>query len=119
MTKVFYLIIGGAAGTLARYFLTVAAAQIFGTSFPYGTIAVNLIGCLIIGFLASWSPLDPNLKLLLMAGFCGAFTTFSAFMLETDALLKNGGALRAFLNVAISLVFGFLAFRLGALIAAR
>ena len=80
MGKWFGLIIGGVAGTAARYLLSGAVYQIFGTSFPYGTLAVNLIGCFAIGFLAALAEdkflLGPNMRILLMVGFCGAFTTF-------------------------------------------
>ncbi len=114
------LIIGGVAGTVARYVLAGAVYQAFGTDFPYGTLAVNLIGCFAIGFLAALAEekflLGPNARLLLMAGFCGAFTTFSTFMLETANLMKDGETLRAFMNVVISIIVGFIVFRLGVLI---
>lgn len=117
MTRWFHLIAGGIAGTLSRYFLAGIVYQIFGTAFPYGTLVVNLIGCLVIGFLAALSEekflLSPNARLLLMVGFCGAFTTFSTFMLETVNLMKDGENLRAFMNIAASLIFGFIAFRIG------
>jgi len=114
------LIVGGIAGTVARYVLAGVVYQVFGTNFPYGTLAVNLIGCFAIGFLAALAGekflLGPNTRLLLMAGFCGAFTTFSTFMLETANLIKDGETLRAFANVAVSIVVGFIVFRLGVLI---
>lgn len=117
MQKWLNLIAGGIVGTLSRYFLAGVIYQIFGTGFPYGTLTVNLIGCLLIGFLAAFSEekfmLSPNTRLLLMVGFCGAFTTFSTFMLETANLMKDGENLRAFMNVAASLIFGFMAFRIG------
>lgn len=113
--------VGGIAGTVSRYLLAGFIYEVLGTSFPYGTLVVNLVGCLVIGFLASLSEekflLSPEARLLLMVGFCGAFTTFSTFMLETCNLMKVGENLRAFLNVAASVVFGFLAFRLGVFLA--
>ncbi|OGW85978.1 MAG: hypothetical protein A3C35_07375 [Omnitrophica bacterium RIFCSPHIGHO2_02_FULL_46_11] len=115
------LITGGIAGTVARYILAGVVYQLFGTTFPYGTLAVNLIGCLTIGFLAALSEekflLSPNARILLMVGFCGAFTTFSTFMLETANLIKEGESLRAFANVALSVVVGFVLFRVGILLA--
>ena len=117
MAKWFNLILGGVAGTLARYFLAGAVYQILGTGFPYGTLAVNLIGCFLIGFLAALAEekflLGPNARLLLMVGFCGAFTTFSTFIFETSNLMRDGETLRAFVNVLASVIIGFLVFRLG------
>jgi len=120
MAKFIHLIIGGATGTVARYVLAGATYRIFGTGFPYGTFAVNLIGCLILGFLASFTErklfLDANLRLLLMVGFCGAFTTFSTFILETANLIRDGESTRAFLNVLLSVVIGFIVLRIGILL---
>lgn len=117
MIKFVHLIAGGAVGTVARYLLSGAAYRIFGVGFPYGTFAVNLIGCFILGFLASVTDkkfiLDPNARLLLMVGFCGAFTTFSTFILETANLIKDGQSAQAFMNVILSVVVGFLILRLG------
>ena len=121
MGKWINLVVGGITGTVARYFLSGMVYQVFGTNFPYGTLAVNLIGCFVIGFLVTLADekflLDPNARLLLMAGFCGAFTTFSTFMLETVNLMKEGENLRAFLNVGLSIVFGFLVFKTGVFLA--
>ena len=115
--KWIYLGIGGIAGTICRYVLSGIVYESVGTNFPYGTLLVNLLGCLVIGFLSALSDdkfiLGPEMKVLLMAGFCGAFTTFSTFMLETADLLKGGEAVRAFWNVALSILLGFLVFRLG------
>lgn len=120
MIKFIHLIIGGATGTVARYALSGVAYRIFGTSFPYGTFSVNLIGCFILGFLVSLTEkklfLDTNTRLLLMVGFCGAFTTFSTFILETANLIKDGEATRAFLNVLLSVVIGFIVLRIGILL---
>ncbi len=117
MAKWLNLAVGGIVGTFARYFLSGAVYQMFGTNFPYGTLTVNLVGCFLIGFLAALSEekflLDSNARILLMAGFCGAFTTFSTFMLETANLMKAGETLRAFANIAVSIVIGFLVFKLG------
>ena len=120
MTKYVYLAIGGIAGTFARYFMAGAIYELLGTRFPYGTLLVNLSGCFILGFLAALAEkkfvLSADLRLLLMIGFCGAFTTFSTFIFETDGLLKNGQAARAFTNIFVSVIFGFILFRVGSLI---
>ncbi|MBI2095858.1 MAG: fluoride efflux transporter CrcB [Candidatus Omnitrophica bacterium] len=120
MTKLVYLGVGTFFGGFARYFLAGAVHRTLGAEFPYGTLAVNLLGCFLIGFLNAVSEerllLGPGGRLLLMTGFCGAFTTFSTFMLETGNLLKDGELPRAFLNVVLSCVAGYLVFRIGALV---
>jgi CrcB protein len=120
MEKWFYLVGGGILGTLARYMLAGAIYQKVGTAFPYGTLVVNLIGCFLIGFFDTIFHekflFSPALRVFLMAGFCGAFTTFSAFMLETGNLIRDGETLRAFLNVILSITIGFIVFRVGVLL---
>jgi len=117
MAKILLLAIGGILGTLARYGLAGVVYEFFGTSFPYGTLVVNLSGCFIIGVLAALADhkllLSSDLKVLLMIGFCGAYTTFSTFILETSNLIKDGETLRAFLNVLVSVIVGFIVFRIG------
>jgi fluoride exporter len=117
MSKFILLAIGGITGTIARYALEGSAFKALGTGFPYGTLAVNIIGCFIIGFLAAISEskflLGPNLRLLLMVGFCGAFTTFSTLILETSNLIKDGETIRALINVLLSVIVGFIVFRVG------
>src|SRR5580698_1134332 len=120
MEKWFYLIGGGILGTLARYILAGVVYQKVGTDFPYGTLVVNLIGCFLVGFFDTIFQekflFSPTLRIFLMVGFCGAFTTFSTFMLETGNLIRDGETLRAFLNVMLSVVLGFIVFRLGVLL---
>lgn len=117
MDKFAYLTLGTIVGGLSRYVLAGWIYRLFGASFPYGTLVVNLIGCFLIGFFSVLSEerfvLGPNGRLLLMVGFCGAFTTFSTFILETGNLLKAGEALGAFLNVGASFGLGFLVFQVG------
>ncbi len=117
MIKIISLIVGGALGTTLRYFFSGTIYRLTGSDFPYGTLAVNVAGCFIIGFLVSITEtkfiLGPNSKVFLMIGFCGAFTTFSTFILETANLLKDGQASRAFLNLLISLIIGFVFLRAG------
>ncbi|MGE4293764.1 MAG: fluoride efflux transporter CrcB [Desulfovibrio sp.] len=104
MTKLFVLALGGAAGTLSRYWLSGAAQRLFDASFPAGTFAVNMAGSLFFGLL--WGLFEnrigfsPELRLLLLTGFMGAFTTFSTYMFESAALLRHGQHLLLFANVA-------------------
>jgi len=121
MAKWIGLAAGGILGTFARYFLSGAIHRIFGATFPLGTLAVNLVGCFAIGFLAVLAEekflLGPTARVFLMIGFCGAFTTFSSFILETSNLTKDGESLYAFLNIALSVLLGFFVFRLGVMLA--
>ena len=120
MIKFINLVIGGAAGTIARYLLAGVVYRFTGTGFPYGTLVVNISGCFILGFLASLSDkkfmLGPDARLLLMIGFCGAFTTFSSLIFETDNLVRDGQAIRAFTNIFASVILGFVLFRVGTFI---
>lgn len=104
--KIFALALGNLTGGFARYYLAGSVYRSFGTAFPHGTLIVNLLGCLLVRFLASLADerflIGPHTKLFLMVGFCGAFTTFSTFMLETANLMKEGQAIHAFLNVFLS-----------------
>ncbi len=121
MTKWIGLAAGGVLGTFARYFLSGAVHRVFGVTFPFGTLVVNLIGCFAIGFLAVLAEekflLGPAARVFLMIGFCGAFTTFSSFIFETSNLAKDGESLYALMNIALSVVLGFLIFRLGVMLA--
>jgi CrcB protein len=118
MQKFLYLAIGGVAGTFARYLLTGALSLRAGTFFPWGTVAVNLCGCFLIGFLDVFLQkkffLGPNGRVLLLSGFCAAFTTFSTLLLESSNLLKSHSYFYAFGNIALSLGAGFVLLRIGA-----
>jgi CrcB protein len=119
MTKWFYLVAGSIVGGCSRYLVSAATHQRFGFHFPYGTLLVNMTGCLVIGFLNSLADslpwVGPNERILLMTGVCGAYTTFSSFILETSSLVRKGDVGLASLNVVLSVVLGFLLFRLGEL----
>jgi len=120
MIKFLNLVIGGAVGTIARYLLAGVVYRYMGTEFPYGTLIVNVSGCFILGVLATLADkkfiLGPDARVLLMIGFCGAFTTFSTLIFETDNLVRNGQAMRAFTNIFVSVILGFILFRVGSLL---
>ena len=103
---------------MSRYALAAVIHENTGHVFPFGTFFVNAIGCLIIGLLSTMHEgrllADENMKMLLAVGFCGAFTTFSTFIMESAHLAKSGETLHAFLNITLSVVIGFAAFILGA-----
>lgn len=110
MPAVLLIAIAGALGALSRYGVTLLAMRWFGESFPYGTLAVNVLGCLLLGFLAQLGLSNPalskNLQLALGTGFLGSLTTFSTFGVETITLLQNGSWGAALANVALNLVVG-------------
>jgi len=121
MSRFFILALAGAAGTIARYTLGGWVHQILGSQFPFGTFIVNASGCLAIGFLGTLaderSLFSPDLRLIMILGFLGAFTTCSSFAYETWAMLKDGEFLFASLNVFGNLVTWFVSLFLGVLLA--
>ena len=118
-----YLIIGagGFAGAIVRYLVAVWIGQRWGRSFPLGTFVINITGSFLIGLIMALLTerfmANPQWRLLLVVGFLGAYTTFSTFEYETGALLKDGEWLIAGANVALSVFVGFLALKLGEVIA--
>lgn len=108
--------LGGAAGALARFGLTVAF-QRQAIVFPWGTLASNLIGCLLIGMLAELAArtglLSGNARLLLATGFCGGFTTLSTLTLELVQYLRAGSLLPAAGYFAVTFAGAFMSFFLG------
>jgi fluoride exporter len=115
--KLFWLALAGSLGTLARYGLAGLTHRIAGPSFPWGTLAVNATGCFLAGFLwalfeSRW-PVSGELRTVLLVGFMGAFTTFSAFILETGELLRSAEWLYAALNLSAEIFLGFTALFIG------
>jgi CrcB protein len=99
---------GGALGALLRYWVSNGVHAFLGRDFPYGTLAVNVLGSLAMGLLyvllLERSAAGPEWRALLLVGVLGAFTTFSTFSIETLTLLEDGALLRASLNIALSVV---------------
>jgi fluoride exporter len=110
--------IGGAVGSVARFLIQKYVHQMYPDPFPVGTFVVNLTGCLAIGLLygitASHGILNTELRLLLMTGVLGGFTTFSAFSLESVGLLEQQRFMTFFLYIGGSVVLGLLATLAGA-----
>jgi len=106
------VLVGSATGGTFRYLISGWIQQYNSTKIPLGTFIVNILGCFILGIILE-SILKNNhsdqFKLLLITGFCGGFTTFSAFSFENLELIKNGEYLMAFLYIVISVVLGILA----------
>jgi len=121
MQRWLLLITGGICGTLGRYVLAGAVYEWLGSGFPYGTLTVNSVGCLVIGFLstlADWrSLLTPEFRLFWMIGLLGAFTTFSTLIYESWRLLQDGQMLLAGANLFGSLMLGLAALWVGSLVA--
>jgi len=94
--------IGAIFGANARWVISRFAAKILGPVFPYGTLFINVAGSFIVGFFMIWSTqrvlLDPRWRLLIVVGFCGAFTTFSSFAYETMVYFEQGQWILLFTN---------------------
>lgn len=115
----FWIAVGSAIGGAARYFCSGVAAQLFGETFPWGTLIVNVLGSLIIGFVATLTGPDGRLfvsttvRQFIMLGLCGGFTTFSSFSLQTLNLMNDGQWLYAALNVGASVLVCLLSVWIG------
>ncbi len=114
---------GGALGAASRYAVVVFCAQVLGSSFPWGTLAVNVVGSLLMGVMFKWflvsGELSENLRLFLTTGFLGGFTTFSAFSLDAVGLVQQSAYSLSLLYVMASVIasvlalwFGFIVFDL-------
>ncbi len=113
LAKLFWLWLGGGIGTICRYWLATKLYFRFQESvFPYGTLGVNLLGCFFIGLLVEIldkQGAPPHIRLFLITGLLGGFTTFSAFGLETLNLIKQGALPAAFIYMMASVGLGLLA----------
>ena len=121
MQKYLLIALGGALGSIARYWVGSTVGSRMGTRFPYGTFIINLTACVIIGFtltfLARRTALNPAWRFLVPIGFVGAYSTFSTYEWETLSTVRSGAFLLAALYAVSSLVLGLAAVWGGSLIA--
>lgn len=121
MEKYLYIAIGGALGSIARYWVGSTVASRLGTKFPYGTFVINMTACLIIGFtityLSKRAELNAVWRYLIPVGFVGAYSTFSTYEWETLSNLRAGALLLAALYAVGSLIVGLAAVWGGSILA--
>ena len=112
---------GGAIGSASRYVLSTLVGRVAGTLFPFGTFAVNLIGCFVFGVIAGAAEqrvvLTPEARAFLLVGVLGGFTTFSSYASDSVALVQQGQFPAALVNIGGQVVFGILGLWAGYLIA--
>jgi CrcB protein len=120
MTNYLLVFVGGGLGAAARYGLQGIVYRFAKTPFPYGTLVVNVTGCLLIGFLMTAFEerflVNPAVRVFLTIGILGGFTTFSSFSFETIALLRDGEIFLGAMNVAASVLLCLIGTALGVLL---
>src|SRR5208337_3080770 len=113
LQKYLLIALGGALGSIARYWVGSTIAGRMGIKFPYGTLVVNLTACLVIGFTLTYmgkrADLDPGWRFLVPVGFIGAYSTFSTYEWETLSTLRSGAFMLGALYAAGSLILGLAA----------
>ncbi len=121
MQKYLLIAIGGALGSIARYWVGATVANRMGTKFPYGTLVINITACVIIGFSLSFMArrvdLNPAWRFLIPIGFVGAYSTFSTYEWETLSTIRNGAFFLAALYAVGSFILGLAAVWGGSVIA--
>jgi CrcB protein len=117
MLKIALIALAGAFGTLCRYWLSGVVYDVLGRDFPWGTWAVNILGCFLFGLVWILSEergfLSAQARILILTGFMGAFTTFSTFIFESGGILNDGQWLKLALNLGGQNLVGFMALYLG------
>jgi CrcB protein len=121
LQKYFLIAVGGALGSMARYWVGSMVANRMGTKFPYGTFVINITACVIIGFsltlLARRADINPAWRFLVPVGFIGAYSTFSTSEWETLSTLRSGAFFLASLYAVSSLILGLAAVWGGSMLA--
>jgi CrcB protein len=117
LQRYFFIALGGALGSIARFWVGTTVASRLGTRFPFGTLVINISACLIIGFslevLNRHANLSPSWRFLVPIGFVGAYSTFSTFEWEMFSNMTQGGFWVAILYLVVSIVSGLIAVALG------
>ncbi len=120
MSQLVYIAAGGATGALMRYWMSNGVYAILGRGFPYGTLTVNVVGSLLMGFcyvfMIERMDVSVEWRAALMIGLLGAFTTFSTFSIETLNLLESGEQLKAALNILLSVTLCIIGCWLGIIV---
>ena len=120
MSQLVYIAAGGATGALMRYWMSNGIYAILGRGFPYGTLTVNVVGSLLMGFfyvfMIERMDVSVEWRAALMIGLLGAFTTFSTFSIETLNLLESGEQLKAALNILLSVTLCIIGCWLGMIV---
>jgi CrcB protein len=123
MTRLLLIGLAGALGTCTRYLVGLGARAMFGATFPFGTLIVNVVGCFLIAAVThvaiSTNLISPTLRLVLTTGFMGGLTTYSSFNLETTGFLQERAWLNGFVNFGATVLGCFLAGLLGFAVARR
>ena len=121
LKTILFIALGGAIGSVLRFLTTVLVSKFWSTHFPLATFMVNVLGCFLIGifmgYLTKHQLNDNNLKWFLVTGFCGGFTTFSAFGIENINLMQNNNTILAFGYMAASIILSLFAVWLGLFVA--
>ncbi len=124
MASYFWVAVGGALGTMGRYWCSGFVARLVGETFPWGTLVINVLGSFVIGFFGALTGPDgrlfvgTNARQFVMIGICGGYTTFSSFSLQTLNLVNDGEWLLAGANITLSVVLCLIAVWIGAALAA-
>lgn len=117
LKTILYIAIGGAIGSVLRYLTSVLVSKFWTHHFPLATFLANCIGCLLIGlfmgYLTKNQITDSSLKWFLITGFCGGYTTFSAFGFENISLFQQQNSIVAFTYIGLSIISGLFAVWLG------
>lgn len=113
LKTILYIALGGAIGSVLRFLTSLLVSRFWSNYFPLATFLTNILGCfligLFIGFLEKNQLADSNLKWFLVTGFCGGYTTFSAFGMENFNLFQNNNPFTAFAYIGLSIFFGIFA----------